>query len=66
MTPTHLRVRYRHQAAKPFYLNNDEIRSVAADVRRQLPPAADGYRLAGETLLQIATIEINSACLDVC
>jgi hypothetical protein len=66
MTPKHLRVRYRHQAAKPFYLNNDEVRSVAAAVRRQLPAAADGYRLTGETLLQIETIEINSACLDVC
>jgi hypothetical protein len=66
MTPTHLRVRYRHQAARPFYLNNEEVRSVAADVRRQLPAAADGYRLAGETLLRIETIEINSACLDVC
>lgn len=66
MTPTHLRVRYRHQAARPFYLTNEEVRSVAADVRRQLPAAADGYRLSGETLLRIETIEINSACLDVC
>jgi hypothetical protein len=68
LTPKHLHVRYRHQAAtaKPYYLNNEDVRSVAADVRHQLAPAVDRYRLTGETLLQIEAIRVNNACLDVC
>lgn len=68
MTPKQVSVRYRSQAgtAKPLYLSNDEVREVAADVRRQLQPAADGCRLTAETLLQIQTVRANDACLEVC
>ena len=51
--------------AKPLYLNNDDVRSVAADVRRQLQSAADGCWMTAGRLLQIETIRANDAALDV-
>ena len=65
---TQVSVRYRCQAgtAKPLYLNNDDVRSVAADVRRQLQSATDGCWMTAGRLLQIETIRANDdAALDV-
>lgn len=68
MTLNQVDVRYRHQAAtaKPLYVTNDEVRSVAGHVRAQLLPAADAHRLTSDALLAIATIRANDVRLDVC
>ena len=64
---TQVSVRYRCQAgtAKPLYLNNDDVRNVAADLRRQLQSATDGCWMTPGRLLQIETIRANDVALDV-
>lgn len=67
MTPNEVSVGYRCQpgTAKPLYLNNDDVRAVAADVRRQLQSGTQGCRLTAERLLEIETIRANGAHLAV-
>lgn len=62
-----VRVRYRQEAGtgKPHYLNNEDIRGIAASVRRQLLPDPDAHRLTSDRLLGIETIAVNGIRLGV-
>lgn len=67
MTSKTVEVRYRHQpaTAKPHFVSNDDVRRIAADVRRQIG-CGDADRLRREHLLGIGAIRANGIHLGVC